>query len=201
MATEVLLRRTIDGVGTVGEVVKVKNGYARNFLLPQGYAALVNQESMRRIDRDKKEQAVRELALSKERAALAEQLADVTLTLEARAGEDGHLYGSVGVRQIIEALTALDYRFLERQVRFETVRELGKYEVILMLGGDKELTLPVWVVQDAADQQEMADLAARLAAEEAQGEADATAAAEGEPEGEPEASEEAQAEGEADPKV
>lgn len=171
MAMEVLLRRSIEGVGTVGEVVKVKNGYARNYLLPQGYAAIVSPESLRRIDDDRKHEAVREAELAKERASLAEKLADVKLTIEARAGEEGHLYGSVGPRQVIASFLEQDYRFVDRQIRFDIVRELGEYEATVILAPGHELTVPVWVVQDAAEAVSMAEEAARRAEEEAAGEA------------------------------
>lgn len=167
MALEVLLRRSIEGVGSVGEVVRVKNGYARNYLLPQGLAAIVSSESLRQVGKDRKAEAVREAKLSEERAALAKQLEDVKLTIEARAGEDGHLYGSVGVRQVIAAFIDQGYRFVDRQVRFETVRELGEYEVQVVLSADMILPIKVWIVQDAMEAREMADAAAERAAYEA----------------------------------
>ena len=176
MAMEVLLRRSIEGVGTVGEVVKVKNGYARNYLLPQGYAAIVSTESLRRIEDDRKLEAVRDAELAKERASLAEKLADVKLTIEARAGEEGHLYGSVGVRHVIAALLSQDFRFIERQIRFDIVRELGEYEATVILGLGHELTVPVWVVQDASEAISMAEEAARRADQEAASEGEDAAA-------------------------
>jgi large subunit ribosomal protein L9 len=169
MAMEVLLRRTIDGVGAVGEVVRVKNGYARNFLLPQGYAAVVSPESLRQTERDKKEEAVRQAKFAEECKTLAAQIEGVTLTIEARAGEDGHLYGSVGMRHVIAALLELGYRFVERQIRFETVRELGEYEAELVLSAQITVPVKVWVVQDALEAQEMAEAAATRATTEASG--------------------------------
>ena len=178
MAMEVLLRRSIEGVGTVGEIVKVKNGYARNYLLPQGYAAIVSPDSLRRIEDDKKVEAVRESKLAEERKVISEKLADVKLTIEARASEEGHLYGSVGPRQVIAAFLEQDYRFVDRQIRFETVRELGEYEVTVILAPGHEMQVPVWIVQDAADALSMAEEAARRADEEGE-EGEGEAAAEG----------------------
>ena len=165
MAMEVLLRRSIDGVGRVGEVVKVRNGYARNFLIPKGWASLVTADAVRRIHKDKKEEAVREAEEAKYRSELSEQLESLTLTLEARAGEDGHLYGSIGARQVRDALADIGFPFDLRQVRFETVRELGEYEAPIALSREHVVDVKVWVVQDA---REAADLAAEqaLAAEQ-----------------------------------
>ena len=174
MAMEVLLRRTIEGVGDVGEVVKVKNGYARNYLFPQGYAAPVNADTLRRVEKDKKVEAVRQDRLAKERAEIAERLDDLKITVEARAGEDGHLYGSVGVRQVIASFLDEGFRFVDRQIRFETVRELGEYECVVVLSQDVQVPVKIWVVQDATEAAIAAEEAAREAEEgEAVGEAPA----------------------------
>ena len=171
MAMEVLLRRTIDGVGDVGEIVKVKNGYARNYLFPQGYAAPVTAETLRRVAKDKKVEAVRQERLAKERADIAERLDGLKLTVEARAGEDGHLYGSVTVRQVIASFLEEGFRFVDRQVRFETVRELGEYDCTVVLSQEVQVPVKVWVVQDATEAAFAAEDAAREAEEaEAMGE-------------------------------
>jgi len=177
MALEVLLRRTIEGVGEVGEVVKVKNGYARNYLLPHGYAAVVSADALRRSAQDKKTESVRQDRLAEERKDIAEKLADLRLTMEARAGEDGHLYGSIGVRDILAAFAGQGFKFIERHLTFETVRELGQYAALVTLAPGEEVTVPVWVVQDAADAISMAEEARQnVAAEaaEAAGEASAS---------------------------
>ncbi len=168
MAIEVLLRRSIEGVGKVGTVVRVRDGYARNYLLPYSLAARVTPEAMRNIEKDKAAEAVREAEEAKARAALAERLAAVELKVEARAGEDGHLYGSVGPRQVVDALKRLGLRFEERQVRFETVRQLGEYEVPLQLSREHQIKVKLWVVLDPEDAKAHAEAAAQRAAEEAQ---------------------------------
>jgi large subunit ribosomal protein L9 len=167
MAIEVLLRRSIEGVGQVGQVVRVKNGYARNYLLPYQMAALVTPDAMRNIEKDKALEAVREAAEAKERASLAEKLAAAQLKIEARAGEDGHLFGSVGPRQIVDGLKRLGFRFEERQVRFETVRELGEYEVPIQLSREHQVKVKLWVILDAEDAKAHAESAAQRAADEA----------------------------------
>ncbi len=161
MAIQVLLRRNIDGVGRVGEVVKVRNGYARNFLIPKGWAAMVTPDALLRIHKDKDSEAVREAEEARYHAALTEKLEEITLTIEARAGEDGHLYGSVGARQVLDALARHGYPFDIRQIRFEHVRELGEYEAPVVLARDTVVNVKVWVVQDA---REAADMAAEMAA-------------------------------------
>jgi large subunit ribosomal protein L9 len=167
MAIEVLLRRSIEGVGAVGEVVRVKNGYARNYLLPYQMAALVTPDALRNIEKDKAAEAVREAEEAKDRAALAEKLASIQVRIESRAGEDGHLYGSVGPRQVVDELKRHGLRFEERQVRFETVRQLGEYEVPIHLSRQHVIKLKLWVVLDPEDAKAHAENAERRAAEEA----------------------------------
>ena len=170
MAMEVLLRRTIEGVGEVGEVVRVKNGYARNFLFPKGYAAVVSADAMRGIEKDKEIEAKRQSELAEYHATLAKQLADMTLTLEVRAGEDGHLYGSVTARHLIAAFEAEGYSFTERQIRFEPVRELGNYEIPVHLSAEQIVNVNLWVCQDLQDLEAMKAASEAAAAAELAGE-------------------------------
>ena len=167
MPIEVLLRRSIDGVGRVGEVVRVKPGYARNYLLPNQYAALVSSEALKMVDKDKAREAGREAQLAKERAALSERLQAVTISIEARAGEDGHLYGSVGARQVLDALKKQGYSFEERHVRFEPVRELGAYEVPIHLTKEHVVKVQLQVIQDEEEAKSQAEEKARREAYEA----------------------------------
>lgn len=167
MAIEVLLRRSIEGVGKVGAVVRVKDGYARNYLLPYQMAARVTPEAMRNIEKDKAAEAVREAEEAKERAVLSERLAAVELKIESRAGEDGHLYGSVGPRQVLDALKRLGLRFEERQIRFETVRQLGEYDVPIQLSREHQVKVKLWVVLDPEDAKAHAEAAAQRASDEA----------------------------------
>jgi large subunit ribosomal protein L9 len=167
MSIEVLLRRSIEGVGDVGQVVRVRDGYARNYLLPYSLAALVTPDAMRNIAKDKAAEAVRDAEEAKERAALAEKLANVEVRIEARAGEDGHLYGSVGPRQIVDALKLKGFRFEERQVRFDIVRQLGEYEVPLHLTREHDVKVRLLVVLDAEDAKAHAEAAAQRATEDA----------------------------------
>ncbi|MHC4934293.1 MAG: 50S ribosomal protein L9 [Planctomycetota bacterium] len=163
---KILLRRTIEGVGEVGEIVRVKNGYARNYLLPQGMAALVSEDSLRRVEKDKEREAVRQAEEARKRAAVADRLAELTLTVEARAGDDGHLYGSVGPRQALESFKQAGFDLEERQIRFEPIRELGEYEVPVQLTREHAVNVRLWVVQDAREAAAAAAEAAKRAEEE-----------------------------------
>jgi large subunit ribosomal protein L9 len=177
MAIEILLRRTIDGVGEVGDVVKVRNGFARNYLFPRGWADTVNPESLKRIEKDKELEAVRLAHEAKELASLGELLSRLTLTVEARSGEDGHLYGSVGPRHAAVALAREGFDVQERQIRFEPIRELGEYEIPVSLTRERVVPVKLWVVRDAREAAADAAEAAKRAAAETAAETAAQTAA------------------------
>lgn len=151
MALKVLLRRNIEGVGEVGDIVRVKPGYARNFLLPRGYAAIVTPDALAQIAKDKVVEARRLAQVKEHNDLLVKQLEGMKLTIEVRAGDDGHLYGSVGVKQILAAFEADGYRFEARQIRFDPVRELGEYMIPVHISGDHVVEVKLWVVRDAID--------------------------------------------------
>jgi len=150
MAIEVLLRRSVESLGRVGEVVRVKPGYARNYLFPRGLAAFPTAANLRLVEKDKVVEAELEAQRAQERVALAARLAAVSLTFEAKASSEGHLFGSVGVRQVVDALAAKGFKVEERHVAFEPVKELGEYEATVKLGGDVEAKVKVWVVEELA---------------------------------------------------
>jgi large subunit ribosomal protein L9 len=147
VAIEVLLRRSIESLGRVGEVVRVKPGYARNYLFPRGLAVFPTEDNLRRVERDKAEEAALETERAKERAELAARVSAVSLTVEAKANAEGHLFGSVGPRQVVDGLAAKGVSVEERQVVFEPVKALGEYEATVRLGGDTEARVKVWVVE------------------------------------------------------
>src|SRR5262245_23513081 len=122
MAIEVLLRRSVESLGRVGEVVRVRPGYARNFLFPRGIAVPPTADTLRLVRKDKAAEALIEAERAKVVAALAEKIVAVAaVTIEAKANPEGHLFGSVGTKQVQDALAAKGVALEERQVRFEVV--------------------------------------------------------------------------------
>ena len=168
MAVEVLLRRSIESLGKVGEVVRVRPGYARNFLLPQGLAVFPTAENLRLVEKDKVAEAKVEAERAKERADLIARLEGVNVTLEAKANPEGHLFGSVGPKQIADALVAKGFPIAERNVRVEPIKALGEHEVKLHLAADAELAIKVWIVEEISG-----DMAANIARTEKADRADA----------------------------
>ena len=145
---EILLKRSIDRLGRIGDVVSVKTGYARNFLLPYGYAVLVTKANIEQIEKAR----AAALAEEKQRVASlkdqADKLAETSVTIEGRANEEGHLFGSVTAVQIATALREKGFQVDERSVRLDApLKEIGVFDVVVHLHADVEATMKVWVVQ------------------------------------------------------
>lgn len=147
--TEVILQQDVDDLGTAGEVVEVAPGYARNYLLPQGFALPATDGNLKRIreERRRKERAaerVREQAQS-----LASELSGRSLTFHKRAGEGGKLFGSVTVDDIVSQLTDDGLEVERSRVLLdEPIKELGVYSVAVDLHEDVQPELKVWVVAE-----------------------------------------------------
>jgi len=148
MSMKVLLCRNVPKLGVIGDVVEVKAGYARNYLIPQGVGAHPTKANLEAIEEDK----ARNLAeLSKKREEVesrAEAVRGKEITISARANEEGHLYGSVGPAQIC-AVLAEEGVFIEPEVvrLDEPIRLLDKYDVPLVFAEGVTATVHVWVVR------------------------------------------------------
>lgn len=144
---ELLLIQSVDHLGKQGEVVQVKRGFAMNYLLPQGLATVANEHHKRMVEKHK----ARLLQIQHERLAGLRQLADrineQSVTIEANANDEGHLYGSVGAAEIVKAIKQHDITVTTDQVRLKgPLKELGLYTVDVHLGQEIEAQLKVWVV-------------------------------------------------------
>jgi len=148
---KILLRRDIPDVGLAGEVVEVKNGYARNYLIPQRLGVLPTQANMKAIEEDKRraeeERRVRRAALEQRAARLHE----VEVTISVACNADGHLYGSVGPREIAAALREEGHDVEPKQVHLsEPIRHLDTVTVPVVFAEDLRVDVKVWVVRAAA---------------------------------------------------
>jgi large subunit ribosomal protein L9 len=145
---ELLLKQPIEHLGRVGDVVKVKPGYARNYLLPRGLAVPVTKANLADIERARAEALAEETERLQSLRDAAERLAATSVTLEGRANEEGHLFGSVSAAQIAAAFRQKGFPIEERQVRLEhSLKEIGVFDVVLHLHQDLDVTVKVWVVQ------------------------------------------------------
>ena len=149
---ELLLIQSVDHVGKQGDVVEVKRGYAMNYLLPQGLATIANDHHKRMVEKHRaKLLAIQDARLTGLRS-LGEQITKQSVTIEANANDEGHLYGSVGAIEIVAALKRNEITVTADQVRLKgPLKELGLYTVNIHLGQDIEVELKVWVVPTVGD--------------------------------------------------
>ena len=142
----VILTQTIESLGIIGSEVEVKPGYARNFLLPQKQALVATPENRKRLESEK---AKFELQIAKERKLaeeMAQKLEGVACRIGAKVAEEDRLYGSVGVRDIIDALAAQNIVVEKRMVLLtEPIKQLGSFKIPIRVykGVEPEITLEV----------------------------------------------------------
>jgi large subunit ribosomal protein L9 len=144
---QVLLIQSVEHVGSQGEVVEVKPGFALNYLIPQGLATVATDHHKRMVDKHKAK--LQQLALKRqgELRSRAAEISKQSVTIEAKATEEGHLYGSVGAPEIIAALKKNGVVLAADQIRLDGVlKELGLYTVRIRFSSEVEGELKVWVV-------------------------------------------------------
>jgi large subunit ribosomal protein L9 len=152
-STNVLLREDIEHLGTRGDIVKVKAGYARNYLLPRKLAVQATISNVKQIEN---ERAALLRKAAGERATAegqAEQLKKLTLTFERKVGEHGLLYGSVTSMDVVEALKEKGFEIDRRKINMrDAIKETGDYTVPVRLHKDVSVEIPVVVTSEGSGQ-------------------------------------------------
>ena len=150
---KVVLLETIDGLGSVGQEVKVKDGYARNFLIPKGFALLATDTNLKAF-KDKIQARIRSEAKTREHAAkLAEELTAVVLKFTVKAGQEGKLFGSVTHTDIFDALNEKGFEVDKKKIVLtEPIRHLGTHEVAVRLYPEVTAHIKVEVVPESQGQ-------------------------------------------------
>ena len=149
MATEILLMSDVKDLGVAGDVVKVADGYARNYLLPKGLAAPVTQASLRRLEKLRKEREELARIQLAEARAKADQIKKASVTVRAKTSDGTNLYGSVGVADIVDALGSQGLAVDRTQVQLEEpFKTLGTFDVEIKLHAEVSVTVKVWVVEE-----------------------------------------------------
>ena len=145
---EVILRQAVENLGKPGDVVKVSNGYARNFLLPRGVAYEATPGNLKRIAQERERLEAAENERRAAAQALAEKLEQVSLTFSARVGEEGKLFGSVTGADIAHQLEAQGFHIEKRQIDLhDPIRTLGVFRVPIRLHADVKPEVKVWVIK------------------------------------------------------
>jgi large subunit ribosomal protein L9 len=149
---EVILLDKIAKLGGLGDKVTVKSGYARNYLLPQGkavFASKANVEHFEARRADLEKQLAEALAAAEAKAAKITELAEVTIA--STAGDEGKLFGSIGTKDIADAITEAGVEVTKAQVRMPlgTIRETGEYDIVIHLHTDVDVNVKVVVIAEA----------------------------------------------------
>ena len=148
---EVILRETIDNLGRRGEIVDVKRGYARNFLLPQKMALPVTDANKRQVDREREAVELREAEERKVAEDHAKRLQSVECAIARRVGETNTLYGSVTSADIAEVYEQQQVAIDKRKIQLtEPIKELGEFQVAIRLHRDVTAEITVKVVNESA---------------------------------------------------
>ncbi len=147
---EIIMQEEVSNLGQIGDVVTVRNGYARNYLLPRGLAVEANRRNVRMLDHTKRLLAEKKDRLRRQARALGEVLSALTVTIPVRAGEEDRLFGSVTNIHIEEALKLQGVGIERRKILLdEPIKQLGTFEVPIHLGGDVRGNVTVEVVREA----------------------------------------------------
>jgi large subunit ribosomal protein L9 len=149
---QVLLTHAVPHFGQPGDLVKVRPGFARNYLLPQGLATFATPHNLRIVEKHRERIRQLEQARRADLVSLGAQIAQRSITIEANANAEGHLYGSVNAEQIAAALRADNFPIDTDHIKIEgQLKELGLYTIKLALGQDVEAEVKLWVVPTHSD--------------------------------------------------
>jgi large subunit ribosomal protein L9 len=146
---EVILREDVTSLGRAGQLVRVKPGYARNFLLPKGLAYEATEGNKQRIAAETKARSARESADRDAAVREAAALGELTLTLAGKAGEEGKLFGSVTAQDVAEALASQGHPVDRRKIELDQpIKTLGFHSVVIRLHSDVQAEVRVNVVPE-----------------------------------------------------
>ena len=145
---EVILRQAVESLGKPGDVVKVSNGYARNYLLPHGVAFEATPGNLKRSQQERDRLEAAENERREAAQALATKLEQVQLTFSARVGDEGKLFGSVTSADVAQQLESQGFHIEKRQIDLhEPIKALGVYRIPIRLHADVKPEIRVWVIK------------------------------------------------------
>ena len=149
MSTEIMLLSDVENLGKAGDVVKVADGYARNYLLPQDLAAPVSTHALRRLDKLRKEREELTRIQMAEAKSKASKLKDASVTLRAKTVDGTRLYGSINAADIVTAIEEGHKVTVDKaQVLLdETIKEIGTFDITIKLHPEVTTTVKVWIVE------------------------------------------------------
>ena len=144
---QVILKEDVTNLGQIGELVSVKDGYGRNFLIPKGLAVLATPRNKKRLEHEKKVIEQRDVKRSRDAQTVKESIEKLSLTIAKQTGEEGKLFGSVTTREIAEAVAEEGIEVDRKTIQVDqAIKSLGVYTVEIRLTRDVTANLKLWVV-------------------------------------------------------
>ena len=148
---DIILTENVKGLGTIGDVVKVKPGYGRNYLVPQGLAVAANDRNLNEMEHHKRQLAHKAEKLSQEAAAIKARIEAVVCSFEHKASDEGKLFGSVTSMEIADGLAAQGVEIDRRKILLDQpIKELGEHEVEIKLNAGANATIKINVLRAEA---------------------------------------------------
>ncbi|MCQ2111636.1 MAG: 50S ribosomal protein L9 [Bacteroidaceae bacterium] len=148
---EVILKEDVTNLGYKNDIVKVKEGYGRNYLIPQGKAVIATESAKKVLAENERQRAHKLAKIKADAEALAAKLSGVALTISAKVSEAGTIFGGVGAAQIVEELAKLGFEVDRKIIAVETVKELGSYTAVVNVMRDVKAEIPFEVVAEVAE--------------------------------------------------
>ncbi len=145
---EIILKQDVANLGLKDDIVEVKNGYALNYLIPQGFAIMATPSAKKVHAENLRQRAHKEAKIRQDAEALAAKLAELQLRIAAKASENGKIFGSVGNIQVAEALAAAGVEVDRKDIDLEPIKELGSYEATVKCYRDIKGTVKFEVVAE-----------------------------------------------------
>ena len=158
---KIILKKDVHGLGFKDDILTVKDGYGRNYLLPQRMAVLATEKAIKAVNEELKQRAHKIAKMKADAEAKAKQFEGLTLQIEAKVSDGTSIYGSVGAPQIVEALQAKGCEIENKNVLLKAVKALGQYTAVLQFHKEVSIELPFEVIPD-----EQSKAAAQAAADE-----------------------------------
>ncbi|MCU0425182.1 MAG: 50S ribosomal protein L9 [Candidatus Kapabacteria bacterium] len=147
---KIILRENVEHLGAVGEIINVRDGYARNFLIPRGFAYYASPKAIRILEGEKKQYEARMSKLKTEAELIAAKLAETQVSIAMQVGEEGRLFGSVTNQMIAQELTDKGFNIDRRTIILdEPIKSIGEFEVKIKLHPEVHAPLKVWVTSAA----------------------------------------------------
>lgn len=145
---KIILKKDVLGLGYKDEVLTVKDGYGRNYLLPQGYAVLATEKAVKALNEELKQRAHKIAKIKADAEATAKKFEGVSVSIEAKVSEGKNIYGSVGPKEIAAALAAKGLEIDSKLITMKSAKAIGQYEAVARFHREVAVTIPVEVTPE-----------------------------------------------------